>query len=300
MAEVEIRLQENETYLFEIIRTVVLPGEEECFVLKDPFGKRHLLMAEFYRDYGFSPGKKIRCKVDKVNCNGKIFLEPEHPHYEESKVYDFEVVAQNKLGNYNGVLFSVKDIFKNVYQVFSPVRQNLKDRLKCKVNRIKKGQLHLFALAPGAYNRFEKGQKYPFSIKEVIRLEGGFKYYLLEGPFKYNHLLDYTVYSEFGLTVGAVVNCTIIDRNADGELVIQPDHPNYSIGEIYDFRFMGYEEVEDPLRGLKKFLYVIDSNDYEHSILLDNEKTEDDFTSKIVKCRLDRLKKAKLFLTVVE
>ncbi len=300
MAEAEIRLQEGETYLFEIVRSTTLPNEEDCFILKDPFGKRHLLAAGFYLDYGFRPGLRVKCKVDKVNCNGRIFLEPEHPYYAESEIYDFEVLEQKSIDNYSGVLFSVIDVFKNVYQVFSPVKQSIKDRLKCKVDRIKKGKLHLYALAPGAYSKFEKGKKYKFKIKEMIRFEDGYRYYLLEGPFKYNHLLDYELYIEFEFRSGHEINCVVVDVSHDGELILEPEHPIYKVGSIYDFRYVGYEEIEDPLRGLKKFLYVLDNNDYEHTIMLNNGQTKDDFSSDIVKCRLDRIKKGKLFLSLVE
>ena len=76
----QLFLKENGFYVFRVIKRITLPDESRFFVLESPFNTRHLLPAEFYEKYDIMPGKNIRCRVDKINCVGRIFLEPGHPY----------------------------------------------------------------------------------------------------------------------------------------------------------------------------------------------------------------------------
>jgi len=87
-------LTEGESYLFLIHNKVILPAEDqEAFILIGPNNKKHLMNASYYTLYHFSIGQTIKCTVDKINCSGQIFLEPEHPYYQSGEVYNFLVLA---------------------------------------------------------------------------------------------------------------------------------------------------------------------------------------------------------------
>lgn len=76
-------------YDFFIIKTIILPNDKEYFVVQDPYGDRHLIPTEFYKDYNIESGKTYQFHVDKVNCKGQLFLEPKHPEYEPGEKYEF-------------------------------------------------------------------------------------------------------------------------------------------------------------------------------------------------------------------
>ncbi len=88
------RLTEGQWYTFRILKVVSLGEDEGWFVMQDPNGYKILLPKGFYEDYGFAPGQSVSCRVDKINCNGRMFLEPGHPHYKEGEVYDLSWKAK--------------------------------------------------------------------------------------------------------------------------------------------------------------------------------------------------------------
>ena len=86
-------LEEGHIYPFLIRKQIELPNGGFAWILEDEQGVKHTLSADYYHDYSFKPGDKIRCKVDKINCTGKIYLEPEHPYYRQGRTYEFDVVS---------------------------------------------------------------------------------------------------------------------------------------------------------------------------------------------------------------
>ena len=79
-------LTEGESFVFLLIGKLDLDRGDAYFVMQDPYGYKMLMPAGFYEDYGFQEGQEVVCKVDKISCSGKIYLEPRHPYYEEGKV----------------------------------------------------------------------------------------------------------------------------------------------------------------------------------------------------------------------
>jgi hypothetical protein len=92
-------LKEGCLYNFIVLKSLKLPDDKEYFVTEDPRGKKHLLLKSFYESYNISVGETITCKVDKINCNGKIFLEPQHPYLKDDHQYDFEITCTEEIYN---------------------------------------------------------------------------------------------------------------------------------------------------------------------------------------------------------
>ena len=106
-------MQQGEKYLFYFQKKVLLPDDNEYFVLIDPFGTKHLIPTEYYQNYNLKTGEKYLCKVDKINCLGRIFIEPPHPFFTEGKSYAFRylktIQKQHKSGNiYTYCIFESK------------------------------------------------------------------------------------------------------------------------------------------------------------------------------------------------
>jgi len=145
------KLIQGKYYNFKIVNLTTLPDKLDYYVVEDPFGDRQMIPACYYDDYGFRIGQVIRCRVDKINCTGRIFLEPLHSVYREGKVYFFDFVEIKKIFNKDTGkeedALNLKDVFGKMAQV-SFANYNVStgfttDKIRCKLVRIKKGKLFL-------------------------------------------------------------------------------------------------------------------------------------------------------------
>ncbi len=146
-------LEERKAYNFKILKKEEI-NKSTFYILRDPYGTKHMMVAEFYNSYKLLIGEEIKCYVDKINCRGKIFLEPDHPYYKINKVYNFTYKGKGtritKKGKEINVIF-VEDKFNREFTLlpnnnFQFSKDYLPDEISCKVERIKKGKLHLINL----------------------------------------------------------------------------------------------------------------------------------------------------------
>jgi hypothetical protein len=111
----------------------------------DTNGLKHFLPAEYYTNFNFQTGDVISCRIDKINCTGRIFLEPKHPYYIEGEIYSFDVL--NFIENEKYGVLVVKDIFENRIELQQEMVQvtnyKVKKKVRCLVISIKKGTPNL-------------------------------------------------------------------------------------------------------------------------------------------------------------
>lgn len=137
------KLAEGKVYSFRFVKTTVLSDGLDYMVFEDPFAIRHLIPYEMYRNYGLQPDSEVRCLVDRINCTGRVFLEPQHPHYTAGEAYQFRIVEslQAEGEELTGSLM-VADVFGNVIGVEVP-EASLVDKsrgeVQCVVVKIRKG-----------------------------------------------------------------------------------------------------------------------------------------------------------------
>ena len=140
-----ITFVEGDKYPFKIHNLVKLQDGANYYVLLDVNGLKHFLPSEFYISYGFMVGDEITCTIDKINCTGRIFLEPNHPFYKEGESYEFTIENICKTGDLFTV--QVKDIFENSIEVpvYGTKSDSIMDKKKvvCRVQSIKKGKIIL-------------------------------------------------------------------------------------------------------------------------------------------------------------
>ena len=147
------KLNERQAYIFEILKREEL-GNSSFYILKDPFGTKHIMPAEYYDSYNLITGSKIKCYIDKINCRGKIFLEPDHPYYKIHGIYDFKYSRKGTVINKKGKEFKVifvNDIFNRKFTVLPNNKFQFSEKYKpetisCELKRIKKGKLYLVSL----------------------------------------------------------------------------------------------------------------------------------------------------------
>ena len=138
------KLEEGKSYPFKVYNKVQLQDEKAYFILEDPYSIRHLLPSWFYTKYGIKQGQTINCVVDKINCTGRVYLEPEHPNYSKGCVYVFQLksIQINELRRKSKLLLT--DIFENEIEVDCPEEFVLSlsgsQYVECTVVRIRKGK----------------------------------------------------------------------------------------------------------------------------------------------------------------
>ncbi|GAP44497.1 hypothetical protein TBC1_12305 [Lentimicrobium saccharophilum] len=143
------KLEEGKTYIFRYLKQVILSDGEAYMVMEDPFGIRHMLLYRYYQQFNLQPDSAVRCRVDKINCTGRVFLEPEHPYYKPGTTGFFAVVwaGFRTSGNSVSRTIVVRDIFNNEVEVIVPpdYRDNLRAgaRVVCAINDIRKGRPEL-------------------------------------------------------------------------------------------------------------------------------------------------------------
>jgi len=138
-------LSEGEWFPFKIHNLIQLQDDAWYFVLQDINGMKHFMAAENYKSYGFIVGDQILCKIDRVNCTGRVFLEPKHPIYKEGEIYHFDIIDYPNPDEENVLI--VKEISGNIIKVLvngiKKVDINEEKRVRCIVKSITKGRLIL-------------------------------------------------------------------------------------------------------------------------------------------------------------
>jgi hypothetical protein len=142
-------LEEGREYLFNILDEISLPGDDEYYIITDPWAKKYLMHKRYYEHFGLHTGIQVKCRVDKINCQGKVFMEPEHPFYKIGGIYEFEYLRNDIISRKNGDQYSVmvvRDQFglEGYVTIFKGgVFANPPAIIRAKVNRIKKARVYL-------------------------------------------------------------------------------------------------------------------------------------------------------------
>lgn len=148
-------LEAGNEYDLEILRIIDIPGDKRYFLGRDGNGLKHLIPVDYYTDYGITPGDTVSCRLDKINCQGRFYFEPEHPVYKCNTTYYFELIEvfSDNSNSHNGITRArVRDIFGREWKT-----AKFKSRssfpgdissLLCLVVALKKARLFLRVLDP--------------------------------------------------------------------------------------------------------------------------------------------------------
>ncbi len=227
------------------IKKLIELESEEYYVLEDTSGQKQLLEANCYKHYNFKIGNEIICRIDHINCSGKVFLEPQHPVYKENDICEFTIDKIEKTEN---------RLKETVFHIFSedktgntavcitenPDEENRKkgENVLYKIERIKKGKIYLSIVNDTTSEIMKPGVFYKFKIEAIKTLADNFDYYILSDKKSKKHLLRSDFYPHHNLKVGKTVKCRVIKYASTGYRVLEPEHPYYKIGRKYDFEFV--------------------------------------------------------------
>ena len=147
----------GESYPFVYVKKVVL--DETFYILEDYEGERFLLPEYYYKNYGLKMGEPVQCRILRIDCSGKVSIEPEHAYYKPDHVYEFKLLKKEIIEEENSRKFSVKaktlkkyclivqDPYKNEHIV--KVSKKLfksnfeSEKVLCKIKHITKGNFEL-------------------------------------------------------------------------------------------------------------------------------------------------------------
>lgn len=294
--EIFTRLKEGGIYPFQISGLIRLPDSTEHFVLIDPNGVKHLLERKHYLNYRFETGQMISCRIDKINCNGKFFIEPLHPFYRIGNRYQFKVLRIESPDQGKNRLIIFEDIFGNEIKLHShsfsePISEG--QMLKLKVSRIKKGLVYLSE--PGLDEDFlsmKAGGVYQFVILKLIDLPAKRSYFMVASHDGKKYKIRQKYYEKYGLTIGQSIACRLV--RSGNEFFLEPEHPFYKINQQYDFEILGEDTVPQYPFGEKKVWKL--RNDYGKNALI-SVRSKEIFMSGKINCLVKDIRKGDLILS---
>ncbi len=302
------RLVEGKYYPFQILKTIHLEPENPLYVLTDPLGYKVLMPKKYYLHYGFKEGQLIQCRVDKINCNGRMFLEPLHPHYSEGNYYDFPIIekgVQKNILNKDEQYLKVQDVFKQnwIVRFSSDELSTLKSiTIKCKLDRIKKGKLFLSIATDVLVDSFlQIGNTYEFLVVgERKNVENQVTYWILEDKFGIHHPLVKKYYIHYGIQIGQKIKCTVDKFTSEGYFFLEPENPWYKTGENYHFKILELNKLIFSDGAIQDVLVLDDPYGEVIKIFVEAQTVNQLKNKTEVSCKVKRIRKSRFDLELTE
>jgi len=300
MSEKKVEFKEGQSYSFKITGTIILPDGSERFVLTDPNNVKHLLNKQYYEAYNFKNNQKITCRIDKINCTGKIYLEPEHPHYKIGETYNFRFYAYvdvtnaaeevNKIAILTDLLGNTVNISAD--EIPGPLKSG--DIVPCKVLTIRKGRVRLTNdISGNDYTGLVPGGVYSFSIVEELSLGDNYDFYIIENEEGQRFKLRRKFYKDYFFYTGKRIKARLNEQN--GSYYLEPFHPKYEVGKTYDFEIIK-EGIINEYPNLKKKAYFL-KNEHGRDIVIKKEDVNPDIVSgNHLSCKVIEIKKSQVYL----
>jgi hypothetical protein len=237
------RLNEGQAYEFRVEKKVTDPSAVDHFVLTGPDEKKYLLQAATYRCYGITPATTIKCRIDKINCRGQVFLEPMNPYYSEGATYDFLVegydIRTDHAGNEVNV-FIVKDHFNNIIYVPCDTLPEKGAPVRLVVERISKGRLFLFPYRKKRNTgNLRTGEIYKFLVERIVRGVDDDEYFVICDSEGVRHTISKAHYEYYGFRPGDSIKGKVVKYAGSGEKIIEPLNPYYKRGSVITLKVTG-------------------------------------------------------------
>ncbi len=298
------KMEVGTVYSFNIIDIIDI-SDEEFYILKDPNEVKHLLPCELYKHYKFEIGQNILCKVDKINCVGKMYLEPENPKYSVNKSYDFNFIEEKSIVNDFGTTerhFIVCDDFDIKHQLWvsaSEIKPKNGQKIKLAVAQIRKGKIMLFCQSIFYPLRKQKPKnKYSFRITGIASLLHEKEFFCLLDENKQLHFLRIKPFISNNYKIGDKIDATVVSTPQLGNYYLEPVYEGYEIENTYDFKFLKEEEYFHPSGEKENTWIVLDKNNKECHLFL-TDKIDYKLQNHNIRATVEYIFKGKLFLRFV-
>lgn len=252
--------------LLTLIKESEFPDGVTYYVLEDEKKRRFLLPALHYRQYGFVLNQEVKAVVDHINCNGRIFIEPDHPLFSPGKLARFTLIHlfNSPSGFYPAV---VADGAGMEYPlVFGRGARPPGGEVLLTIRTVSKGR---------AYPEWPSAPAEPVRTPEFPVQCAYDSSFLLDNKELY-HLLHYadvpalvkaSWYPWFEPAPGSRVDC-LLYGNKNGTWRAEPVNPVYPYGVRMYLTLVKAYPVDDLMRGLKKWADVTDEYGQSHTVMV--------------------------------
>jgi hypothetical protein len=243
----ENKLIEGNWYNFKIVKSIDI-ADEEYFVLETPLKTRILLPQEPYHLYHFSINQSILCKVDKISCSGKIYLEPKHPYYQINNTYLFNFVEIINVHNLYFQPFKFVVLKDKLNQlVYLPLwTENVQfpKLIELRVVRIRKSKvIALPNFEPFDYTPID-GEWKQLTLINAFDMPDEGAFYLFEDELKKWHLAPKKYFGKELLPIGYNVRAITSKNRTNNYYHFEFEHPRYSFGSEVDFDIVSNNKID--------------------------------------------------------
>lgn len=303
-----MKLEEGEVHTFHVLKKTNVSEEGDFFLVRHSSGRRLLIPEKYYLNYNITPGSTIDCKVDKVSCTGKVYLEPIHPYYKEGRVYPFLVIesVSSNFQEDDSYQIIVEDVFKNKIEVIVSHEIYSKSTIGASIDLtvlyIKKGIPNLTHSSETIINNYVKliGRTLQFEIKEKTKNKQNEETLILMSKEGHKATIKLKHFAAYNLNVGNVLDCNVYGYTNSGELKVEPESPFYTIGEVYDFTIVN--EIQELLvqeSDQKVTITVQDINGMHCGIWVDKFLADECYKKTRLACRVIGFRKGRPKLELV-
>lgn len=268
------KLAEGHVYKFRVVGVITGPDDKDYYKLKDPNGVKHLLAKDLYHNYPFEENQDVECRIDRISCSGKIYIEPLHPFYEYNRPYMFPVIRFDEVLNAldetesHAVLIDKLGSEINIPVEDLPPGTRVGDLVKARVVRIKKGRIYVSTDDDAdRFPELKHGDRQLFQIEGMKTYGDGYDFFILKDDRNRRIKLRIKFYLRYGLAIGKSLYCRII-RLPDA-VFFEPDHPLFEPGKDYEFDVIGQKLVNSYPEGEAEMLVL--KNPYGKDILMPND-----------------------------
>jgi len=284
-----MKMEEGKTYTFNAVKSVELPGGEVNLMLNGPDSKKYLLPLKYYRGYKLvSPGP-VQCKIDKINCSGKVFLEPANPFYSEGESYFFDVRDKSECTDSNGVRcrsITVSDRLGNLINVPAELVAALQeeaDKISLRVERISKGKLYFTRRKEADdLERLEEGKSYDFRILKTVSGPDDEPCYAAADINGDLHLLPVRYYSHYGFREGVAFRGKVVRYSSGSHKTVEPENPWFKPGDKMRVTIASCTPLET---GEGFICDGFDDNGFSHTLILPEVPADNRLICRVVKIR---------------
>lgn len=247
--------------IFTLRGIQTFPDGNRYLILEDAQGYRFLQDYTPYASYGLKPDTKITCRVDKINCNGKIFLEPAHPWFEEGEYYEVPIIYRKNL-TACALLIGV-DPGGDRHLIFTTHLTDLPTTY-IQVTSISKGKVLMEPADPTHRTPLPINHEMVEALWEEIvsdELAGKALAILSQGPVP---LIAPLRCMPEGYNPGDKVKCIV----RKGKRWAEPANPAFATGPTINLSYLESFTKPDLLRGPKTFIMASDPSGKKHEILV--------------------------------
>ena len=235
-------------YPFRVVKVVIFSEHERFAVLEGPLHTRHLLDKSLFPNQVFRRNTIIQCRIDKINCSGKIFLEPQNPGYSEGNTYKFtflhnEIIV-NSLGEAQMVaVMQGRNTEKAILALSADDETSFNEVFVTAVlARIKKGILILHKDRK-ILDKYQFYKTYPFQVvREGINHKRN-PVFILSDDYGNEFSIQKDNYTAYDIVPGKTIHCKITGCGIDWRFTLEPVHPYLEEGKIYPFTWLRKEFI---------------------------------------------------------